>query len=187
VAALVILGFAAAAIAEFVVDLVIDYTVTLHSAAQADVISIVLSLMVGAVVGGAMLLARPRHYGVTAVTGVSAIVAGVIADELAMFVYLTLRDLPLPGSLFLDYFADARPVFWIGQIFLIALASGLPALRVMRVRAHEGQGAGAPGMPPPPWAPPQMPPGPPGQPWGPPQPPYGTPPGSYGPPRRPGG
>lgn len=186
VAPVVILGFFAGLIAEFAVDLVLDFALTLHSLGQLDAISFVVSLALGALVGGVMFLSRPRHYGVTAVVGASVVVSGIIADELATPVYFTIRHLPLGLSVFTGYFTHARPMFWIGNLACFAVAAGLTALRVLRIRATEGTPPGAGAPPSVPWAPgpPAGPYGPPPQaPYGPPpQTPYGQPQASYGPP-----
>lgn len=184
VAAIVVLGFFASALLEFVLDLVLDFGQLIHSQSASNVVSVVLSLAIGAVAGGAMFLARPRHYGFAAVAAVSGIVAGIIADELSTAVYFLAKKLPVSASLFTGYFTHARTFFWIGNVIVIAVAAGLTAIRVARVRAGE------PRVPPQTW-------GPPGQQWGP-QPPYGQqpygppqqygpPPGAYGPPPGPYG
>jgi hypothetical protein len=167
VAAIVVLGFFASALVEFVLDLVIEFGGLVHSQSAANVVSVLLSLVIGAVAGGAMFLARPRHYGLAAVAAVSGIVAGTVADELATAVYFLAKDLPVSVSLFTGYFTHARAVFWISNVIVIAVAAGLTAIRVARVRTGE------PSVPPRTW-------GPPGPQWGPP-PPYG-PPQPYGPP-----
>jgi hypothetical protein len=133
-----------------------------------------------------MFLARPRHYGLAAVAGVSAVVSAIIANELAIAVYFVVKRLPIGVRLFTGYFTNPRAIFWISNVIMIVVAAGLTALRVSRVRAGEAR---ATGMPPQPW-------GPPGQQWGPqpsygppqhgPQGPYGPPPGHpgpYGPPQ----
>lgn len=194
VAAIVILGFFAGFVAEFVVDLVLDFAVTVHSLAEVDAIGFVISLVTGALVGGVMFLGRPRHYGVAAVAGVSAVVSGIIADELATPLFFTIRHLPISAELLTGYFTHARAMFWIGNLVCAAVAAGLTALRVQRVRAAEGTppGTGVPGTGVPgPWGPPQTPDQPRG-PWSPPpQGPYGPPPqgppsqGPYGQPAQP--
>jgi hypothetical protein len=183
VAAIVVLGFFASALVEFVLDLVIEFGGLVHSQSAANVVSVLLSLVIGAVAGGAMFLARPRHYGLAAVAAVSGIVAGTVADELATAVYFLAKDLPVSVSLFTGYFTHARAVFWISNVIVIAVAAGLTAIRVARVRTGE------PSVPPRTWAPPGPQWGPP-PPYGPPQPygpppqqsPYGPPAGPYGPP-----
>ena len=125
-----------------------------------------------------MFLSRPRHYGVTAVVGASVVVSGIVADELAAPVYFTIRHVSLGLWVFTGYFTHTRPIFWIGNLTCFAVAAGLTALRVARVRATEGTPPGA-GVPRPgPWAP-----GPAGGPWNPPpQAPYSSPPQApYGP------
>jgi hypothetical protein len=193
-AALVILGFVVSGAAVFAIDLVLDFANVVHSLGQADVVSVCVSLFQGALVGGIMCLGRPRHFGVAAAAGLSAFVAGVIADEVSLVIYFTVKHLPEPAKLITGYFTHARPVFWIGNLLCVALAAGLTALRVARVRAAEPP-PGAPARPfgpppygppaygPPPYGPPAPPQGPP--PPGPPAPPSGppaSPPGPYGPP-----
>jgi riboflavin transporter FmnP len=190
VAPVVVLGFFAGLVAEFAIDLVIDFALTLHSLGQADAVGFAVSLVLGVLVGGVMYLGRPRHYGVTAVVGASAVVSGIVADELATPVYFAIRHLPFGTRFFTAYFTNARPIFWIGNLACFAVAAGLTALRVRGVRAAEGVPPGAGAPPPGPWAP-----GPPGGPYSqppqapygpPPQPPYGPPPqGPYGPPPQP--
>jgi hypothetical protein len=173
VAAIVILGFVAAGIAEFAIDLIMYFAVRLHSLGEADAVSIAIAVLTGVIAGGVMFLARPRGYGVAAVPAVSAVVAGIIADLAAMVVFLTDHHLSIDADLFTGYFTHARPSFWIGNVLTIALAAGLTALRTRSVLATERRGAGAPPSQYGPYAPPY---GPPPQPWGPqPQPPYGPP------------
>jgi hypothetical protein len=174
VAAIVVLGFFANGLLEFVIDLVLDFGQLIHSQSASNVVSVVLSVMIGAVAGGAMFLARPRHYGLAAVAAVSGVVAGILADELSTAVYFLVKDLPFGVGLFTGYFTNARAIFWICNVIVIAVAAGLTVLRVARVNAAE---AG-----PQTW-------GPPGPQWGPqpPHPPYGPPqqygPQQYGPPQ----
>ncbi|GAB2863522.1 hypothetical protein GCM10027176_76750 [Actinoallomurus bryophytorum] len=205
-AAILILGFVVATVAEFAMDLIVFYGVKPSSLGEADAITVVLSILLGAIAGGAVFLGRPRHYGVTAIVAASALVAGIIGDEVATAVFFKLHHLPVRAQLFVDYFTHARASFWIGNLLLVATAAGLTALRVNRVRARDGGG-----VPRQPWAGPagpwgaQAPYGPQGQaPYGPqgrppygPQgqapygpegrPPYGPPPGPYGPPQGPYG
>ena len=188
-AAIVILGFFAAAVIEFVLDLILEFGELIHSLSAANVVSVVLSLVIGGVVGGAMFLGRPRHYGLAAVAALSGVVSGIIADELSTAVYFTAKHLPISASLFTGYFTHARAVFWIGNVLVIAVAAGLTALRVARVRAAEARESGMPQQPwgppgrergpQPPYGPPRQ--GPPG-PYDPPSGPYGPPQGPYGPP-----
>jgi hypothetical protein len=155
-APIVILGFVVGIAAEFAMDMVVFYGVKPTSLGQADAISVVISILLGAIVGGAMFLSRPRHYGVMAIVAASAFVAGIIGDEVATAVFFKLHHLPVHAELFTGYFTHARASFWIGNLLLIAAAAGLTALRVSRVRAREGRG-----MPQQPW-PAQQPAGP----WG---------------------
>ena len=191
--AIVILGFVAGVLACFAMNMAVYYVVKPTSLGEAEAISVVVSILLGAVVGGAMFLGRPHHYGVTAIVAASAFVAGVIGDEIAVAVYFVLHHLPLHADLFTGYFEHPRAIFWIGNLLLIAVAAGLTALRVNRVRSREGGG-----MPQQPWSAPQPPPagpwdpqapyGPQGQaPYGPPPGPYGPPQGPYGPPQGPYG
>jgi uncharacterized protein YneF (UPF0154 family) len=153
-------------------DLILQFGELIHSQSDANVVSVCLSLLIGAVVGGAMFLARPRHYGLAAVAAASGIVSGIIADELSTAVYFLVKNLPISAGLFTGYFTNARAIFWISNVIVIVVAAGLTAIRVARVRAGE-----TPAMPPQQW-------GPPGQQWGP-QPPPGRPqygPGPYTPP-----
>jgi hypothetical protein len=195
-AVIVIIGFVVGLVAEFAMDMVIDYAVKPNSLSEIDAISVVLSILLAGVVGGVMFFGRPRHYGVTAIVAASAFVAGVIGDDVATAVYFTLHHIPLRTEMFTAYFTHARASFWIGNLLLVALTAGLTALRIMRVRAQDGQGGGMPqqqwpAMPPGgPWGPPPY--GPQGQPpYGPPQSQapygqqYGPPPGPYGPPQGP--
>jgi hypothetical protein len=207
-AAIVILGFVVGIVAEFAMDMVVFYGVKPTSLGQADAISVVISILLGAIVGGVMFLSRPHHYGVMALVAASAFVAGVIGDEVATAVFFKLHHLPVHAELFTGYFTHARASFWIGNLLLLAAAAGLTALRVSRVRTREGRGmpqqpwpapqpagpwgAQAPYGPQgqPPYGPPGQPPyGPQGQaPYGPPgQAPSGPPPGPYGPPQGPYG
>lgn len=189
VAAIVVLGFFASALIEFVLDLIIEFGELIHSQSASNVSSVCLSLLIGAVAGGAMFLARPRHYGLAAVAAVSGLISGIIADELSTAVWFSVKHLPISVSLFTGYFTNARAIFWISNVIVIVVAAGLTALRVARVRAGEAR---APGVPPQPWGPPAqqwgpqpppgMPPYGPPQQYGPPQGPYGPPPGPYGPP-----
>ena len=200
-AAIVVLGFVVGIVADFAMSMAVSYVVKPTSLGEADAISVVLSILLGAIVGGVMFLGRPHHYGVTAIVAVSAFVAGLIGDDLAVAVYFTLHHLPLRADLFTRYFEHPRASFVIGSLLLIAAAAGLTALRVNRVRAREGGG-----MPRHPWPAPQPPAGPwgtqapygpqgqapyrpPGQvPYGPTgQAPYSPPPGPYGPPQGPYG
>jgi hypothetical protein len=194
VAAIVVLGFFASAVIEFVLDLIIELGELVHSQSTSNVVSVCLSLLIGAVVGGAMFLARPRHYGLAAVAAVSGVISGIIADELSTAVWFLVKHLPISASLFTGYFTNARAIFWISNVIVIVVAAGLTAIRVARVRAGDAR---TPGMPPQPWGPPAQqwgpqpqpgrppygppPYGPPQQ-YGPPQGPYGPPPGPYGPP-----
>lgn len=181
VAAIVVLGFFASGLLEFVADLALEFGELIHSQSASDVVIVLLSLMIGAVVGGAMFLARPRHHGLAAVAAASGVVAGIAADELSTAVYSLAKDLPVTVSLFTGYFTHARAIFWISNVIIVAVAAGLTAVRVARVRAG-GPSApppaawGRPGPqqwgPPPPYGPPQQ--------YGPP--PYGPPSGPYGPP-----
>jgi hypothetical protein len=204
-AAIVILGFVVGIVAEFAMDMVVFYGVKPTSLGEVDAISVVISILLGTIVGGVTFLGRPHHYGVTAIVAASALVAGIIGDEVATAVYFKLHHLPVRAELFTSYFTHARASFWIGNLLLIAAAAGLTALRVNRVSAQDGRG-----MPQQPWPAQQMPPGgpwgapppygPQGQaPYGPPpgqaphgspphgSPPYGPPPGPYGPPQGPYG
>jgi hypothetical protein len=184
VAAVVIFGFFAGFVAEFVINLVFDFVLKLDSLSAIETVNFVISLVLGAIVGGVMFLGRPRHYGTTALAGASAVVSGMIADEIATSVYFVIRHMPVTPELIAGYFTQAPPIFWINNLLSFAVAAGLTALRVRGVRAAEGAMAGA-GMPSPSWGPPAAPPGP----WGPqPQQPYGgvypqSPP-PYGPPPR---
>jgi riboflavin transporter FmnP len=213
-AAILILGFVVGIVAEFAMDMFVSYVVKPTSLSKVDAINVVLSLVLGAIVGGVMFFGRPRHYGVTAIAAVTALVAGFIGDEIFTPVYFALHHVPVHAELFTAYFTHARTSFWISNLLLVAMTAGLTAVRVLRVRAREGQGGGMPqqtwpaqqmppggqwGAPPPygppqgqaPYGPPQgqAPYGPPpGQaPYGPPQgqAPYGPPPGPYGPPQGP--
>jgi hypothetical protein len=151
-AAILILGFVVGLVAEFAMDMVIFYGVKPSSLGEADAISVVISILLGAIVGGVVFLGRPRHYGVTAIVAASALVAGIIGDEVATAVFFKLHHLPVRAELFTGYFTHARASFWIGNVLLIAAAAGLTALRVNRVRAREG------GMPQQSWPAPQAPP-----------------------------
>ncbi|GLY74220.1 hypothetical protein [Actinoallomurus iriomotensis] len=169
-AVMLILGFVVATVVLFVVELGLDYTLKLHSAAAANVVSVVLDLLLGALVGGAMCLARPRNYGLAAVAAVVAAVAGFVADEASLMVYFALHHYPVGADLITDYFTHARAILWIGMVIEMAVAAGLTALRVRSVIAADGRPAG------PQWGPP----GPPAGPWAPP--PYGAPPNNWPPP-----
>ena len=187
-APVVIIGFLAGLVAEFVIDLVLDYTLTLTSLAATDAVGLAVSIVLGALVGGVTFLGRPRHYGVAAIVAGSAVVSGIIADEIATPVYFTLRHFPVEPSLLTNYFTHARPMFWIANLVCAAVAAGLTALRVRLVRAAAVPPPGT-GTPPGPWTPaegrgPWSPP-PQRHPYGPtPQSPYGPPQGPYGPPSR---
>lgn len=140
------------------------------------------------VVGGVMFLARPRHYGVAVLAGVSAVASGIIGDQIAMPVFFAIKHVPFTGELFTQYFTRVRPMFLIGCVCAFAAAAGLTALRITILRGAERVPAGArPG----PWPPAPSPAGH----WGP---PYGVPhnqvphnqvthnqPGPYGPPGQP--
>lgn len=168
VAVIVLLGFIVSSVVEFSADLLLDYTTVIHSASEADVVTILLSVVLGALTGGVMFFGRPRHHGLAAVAGLSAFVAGVLADEAANVVFFTLKHLPVDASLITGYFTHSRPAFWLGNALGVAVAAGLTALRVGRVRAADrrsGTYGGAYGAPPQ-WAPP---------------PPYGMSPGPFGP------
>lgn len=185
-AALVVLGFVVSGAAVFAIDLVLDFGNLVHSLGEADAVSVCVSLFQGALVGGIMCLGRPRHFGAAVAAGISSFVAGVIADEVSLVLYFTVRHYPVRAGLITGYFTNARPVFWIANLLCVAVAAGLTALRVARVRAAEPP-AGAPPRPfgPAPYGPPAY--GPPayGPPQGPPPygPPQGPPPsGPYGPP-----
>jgi hypothetical protein len=180
-AALVLLGFFAGAVIEFALNLILDYTVKNPSLSTIDAISVVMGLAIGAVVGGLMLAGRSRSWGVVAAVAVSVFVAVTIADELALFVFFKLKHLPVGTELITGYFTHSRASLWIGDALSVALAAGLTAFRVARVRARQPGAAAA--MPPQYWG--QQP----GQQWGtPPSGPYGPgpygntpPPGPYGP------
>jgi hypothetical protein len=163
----VILGFVAGFVAEFAMDLLVDYVLKPTSQSEVDLMVIIFSIVLGAIVGVAMLLGRPRHYGVAAVAGLAAVVAGIIGDEVSTLVYILIEDLPLHAEIFINYFTHARLIFWISNVIVFVVTAGLTALRVLRVRAAESR----PGQPQ--WGPP----------YGPVPPPYGPPPQNpYGPP-----
>ena len=189
-AAIVVLGFVAGVVADFAMSMVVYYVVRPTSFGEADAISVVISILLGAIVGGVMFLVRPHHYGVTAIAAASAFVAGIIGDDIAAVVYFVLHHLPLHADLFTGYFDNPRASLWIGDLLLIATAAGLTALRVNRVRTREGGGMPQRNRPAPPAGPwgAQTPYGPQAQmPYGPPPGPYGPPPGAYGPPPGPYG
>jgi hypothetical protein len=174
----VFLAFVAGFVAELAMDLFVDYVLKPTSQSQVNAIYTVFSIVLGAIVGGAMLLGRPRHYGLAVVAGLAAVVAGIIGDEVATLIYVLVEDLPLRASTFTRYFKDPRPIFWISNGISFAVATGLTALRVLRVRAAAPQQQQ--------WAPPYGPVSPPRGPG----PSYGQPPyeqgqygqGQYGPP-----
>jgi hypothetical protein len=179
VAAVLVLGFAVGVVAEIAIDLVLDFTLTLHSQSAVDVVALVSSLVLALIVGGVMFLGRPPQYGVTALVGASTVVSGIIGDQIATPVYFAIKHYPISTELFTGYFTHAplRLIFWIGNACAFAVAAGVTALRVRLVRAAEGAPAGPGGRTASPWSPP------PAGPWGP-QPPYGN--GPYGPPGTPG-
>lgn len=189
-AVMLILGFVVAIVVLSVVELGLDYALRLHSAAAANVVSIVLDLLLGGVVGGAMCLARPRSHGLAAASAVSAIVAGIIADEVALIAYFALHHYPIGADLITGYFKHARAILWVGMVIEAAVAAGLTALRVRSVIAADGRPAGPQWGPPAPpgqqpagaWAPPPY--GAPPNNWPPQSGPPAPPPGPYGPPPR---
>ena len=187
-AVMLILGFVVAIVVLSIVELGLDYALRLHSAAAANVVAIVLDLLLGGLVGGVMCLARPRSHGLAAASAVSALVAGIIADEASLIAYFALHHYPVDASLITGYFTHARAILWVGMVIEAAVAAGLTALRVRSVIASEGRPAVPQWGPPAPpgrqpagtWAPPPY--GAPPNNWPPPSGPPAPPPGPYGPP-----
>jgi hypothetical protein len=183
-----ILGGVAGVVAEFVINVVMSYTLKTNSLPVIYALSGLEALVIGAVIGGAAFLGRPRQYGLAAAAGFVALIAGVIGDLLSRPVIWILHHLPVDASTFTDYFTRQTPVSLLINLLPIVTAAGLTALGVSRAARTPVPPQGF-GNQPPPFGPVQPGPGvgvPPYAP--PPGPAYGGPaPQGWQPPAGPGG
>ncbi|WP_433176660.1 hypothetical protein [Actinoallomurus sp. CA-150999] len=191
-----VLGGVVGVVAEFAIDLVISYTVKTSSQSVYYFLGGLQGLLIGALIGGAAFLGRPRSYGLAAVAGLVALIAGIIGDLIARPVIWLLHDLPVNAHTFTDYFTHQTAISLLLNLVPIAAAAVLTAVgvsRTTRAPASPVPPQGYWNQPPPPYgpaqpgpgmgAPPYAPPGPGGpapQGWQPPAGPGGPPPGPPG-------
>lgn len=191
-----VLGGVVGVVAEFAMNLVLSYTVKTSSQAVYYFLGGLQGLVIGALVGGATILGRPRHYGLAAVAGLVALIAGIIGDLIARPVIWLLHHLPVNASTFTDYFTLQTAGSLLLNLVPIAAAAVLTAVGVSRTTRTaaapvppqgywnqpppHGPAQPGPGMGAPPYAPPG-PGGPAPQGWQPPAGPGGPPPGPPGP------
>jgi hypothetical protein len=185
-----VLGGVVGVVAEFAINLVLSYTVKTSSQSVYYILGGLEGLVTGALVGGATIVGRPRHYGLAAVAGLVALVAAIIGDLLARPVFWFLHHLPVTASTFTDYFTHQTAISLVLNLVPIAAAAGLTAVGVSRT----ARPAAAPVPPqgywnqPPPYGPAQPGPGMGAPPYAPPGPAAGGPaPQGWQPPAGPGG
>jgi hypothetical protein len=162
------LGGVAGVGAEFVMNVVMSYTVKTSSLSVIYVLNGLEALVTGAVTGGAALLGRPRHYGLAVGAGFVALIAGIIGDLLSRPVIWLVHHLRIDASLFTGYFTDQTPASLLINLVPIVTAAGLTALGVSRMARTPAPPQGfwnqappfGPGQPGPGMAPPYAPPGP---------------------------
>lgn len=127
-----LLGGIVAVVVEFLIDVLLSYTVKTTSMSVIYALGALEGLVTGGVVGGAAFLGRARHYGVAAVAGIVALIAGFIGDEAARLVIALLHNWPIAASTFTTYFTSETATWWALNVVPIVAAAGVSALSVLK-------------------------------------------------------
>ncbi len=129
---MLIVGGIAGAIVELVMNIVLSYVLPNTSMRASYVVDVIEGLVTGAVVGGAVLLGRPRSYGIAAAAGVVTFLAGSVGDESARFVLAVIHDWLISAATFTSYFTQRTPIWWSIDLIPVLVAAGLVALGVSK-------------------------------------------------------
>lgn len=147
---MLIVGGIAGAVVEFVQNVILFYVLPNTSRTGGYVVDAIEGLVTGAVIGGAVLLGRPRNHGIAAATGAVAFLAGAIGDEASRLVLAVIHDWLVSTAMFTGYFTQHTPTWWAIDLIPILVAAGLAALGVSKnARTPLAPPPGTPG----PWGP----------------------------------
>jgi hypothetical protein len=147
VVVMLIVGGIAGVVVELLQNIALSYALPDVGVTADYVVGVIEGLVTGAVVGGAVLLGRPRNYGIAAAAGVVTYLAGAVGDEASRLVLGVLHDWPISSATFTSYFTHRALAWRAIDLVPVLVAAGLAALGASK-------NARTPLAPPPgPWGP----------------------------------